>query len=160
MERVEGRFPSKSLPNRPLRTGPDLRFYWSGCRDLNSRCTFYCTLGLISAGCPMRPRMYVQIHALNGWTSMAWKRSRVQFPLAPRDAAGQRPAALSFSVLAPSGSNAGSNDTFLLLPMRIRKSTKQLFNWSYWHLEEPYETMWRSMTRRGSGVQVPHGPPR
>ena len=40
---------------------------------------------------------------------MAWKRSRVQFPLAPRDAAGQRPAVLSFSVPTLSGSNAGSN---------------------------------------------------
>ena len=40
---------------------------------------------------------------------MAWKRSRVQFPLAPRDAAGQRPAVLSFSVQTLSGSNAGSN---------------------------------------------------
>ena len=36
---------------------------------------------------------------------MAWKRSRVQFPLAPLDAAGQRPAVLSFSVLTLSGSN-------------------------------------------------------
>ena len=38
--------------------------------------------------------------------SMAWKRSRVQFPLAPRDAAGQRPAVFPFSVLTLSGSNA------------------------------------------------------
>jgi len=40
---------------------------------------------------------------------MAWRRSRVQFPLAPRNAAGHRPAVLSFSVQALSGSNAGSN---------------------------------------------------
>ena len=40
---------------------------------------------------------------------MAWRRSRVQFPLAPLDVAGQRPAVLSFSVLTLSGSNAGSN---------------------------------------------------
>ena len=26
----------QNLEDRPLRTGPDLRFYWSGCRDLNS----------------------------------------------------------------------------------------------------------------------------
>ena len=32
---------------------------------LSSRCAFYCTLGLISACCPMRLRMYVQTHA---WT--------------------------------------------------------------------------------------------
>ncbi len=40
---------------------------------------------------------------------MAWRRSGVQFPLAPRNAAGHQPAVLSFSVLTLSGSNAGSN---------------------------------------------------
>jgi len=40
---------------------------------------------------------------------MAWKRSGVQFPLAPRDAAGQRPAVVSFSEQSLSGSNAGSD---------------------------------------------------
>jgi len=40
---------------------------------------------------------------------MAWRRSRVQFPLAPRNAAGHRPAVLSFSVLTLAGSNAGSS---------------------------------------------------
>ena len=40
---------------------------------------------------------------------MARKRSRVQFPLAPRDTAGQRPAVFPFSVQTLSGSDAGSN---------------------------------------------------
>ncbi len=45
---------------------------------------------------------------------MAWKRSRVQFPLAPRDTAGQRPAVLSFSVQTLSGNNAGSSQQPLM----------------------------------------------
>jgi hypothetical protein len=49
---------TKKLQVRAGPLGPVLRV-------LSSRSTFYCALGLISAGCPMRPRKYVQIHA---WT--------------------------------------------------------------------------------------------
>ena len=47
----------------------------------------------------------------------------MQFPLAPRNAAGHRPAVSSFSVLALSGSNAGSNQQPLIgIAHRISES--------------------------------------
>ena len=63
---------------------------------------------------------------------MAWRRSRVQFPLDPRNAAGHRPAVFPFSVLTLSGSNAGSNQQPLIgIPYGILEfDDSPIVNWT------------------------------